>query len=141
MARLLVHHFVACERVAVSRAGPDNPYTLHGVSSGMAPVAVAPGQYRFDELWLFARYYASPGRYRVEVDVEWLDGPSGPVGVLALPILLPPVVVAAPEPVVSRAYRLANIPVPGVGRYAFRLSGGKRNRLLAEEFVLVRDLP
>ena len=77
MARLLVHHFIACERVAVSRAGPDNPYTLHGVSYGMAPVAVAPGQYRFDELWLFARYYAPPGRYRVEVDVVWLDGPGG----------------------------------------------------------------
>jgi hypothetical protein len=137
MARLHVKHLMACTRIEVAQAYPGNPYILHGVSYSFDRTATSTGG-RIDEMWLFARYFGDVGRYRVELDLVWDDDTRGPTSVLPLPQLLPPVVITAANPVLDRAHRFLFLPAPGVGRYTFRLSAGRKNRPVAHEFIEVR---
>ena len=137
--KIQVLHFLVCPRITVTTAGPENPYTLHDVN------------YRFDfapdrefplvepELWIYARFFNGRGRANFVVRVFWLDGPNGEeeTAMYALPPLLFP----GPEAVVNRAWKLAYVRFPGLGRYSFGLAWGMRTRILVGDTIDLRQMP
>lgn len=142
--RLTVQHLIACPLIEVQRAGPGNPYTLRDVSYEYLPSTDLSGGLRFEVMYLFARFFGRPGVYTLELDFVWQDDPAGPRSALALPTLLPPVRLADGQEVLSRAFRLMYLPIPGPGRYTFelyRVRSRRRNRLIGREFILVGSIP
>jgi hypothetical protein len=135
-AKLNVLHFLACPRITVTRGGPENPYTLHDVNY---PFDI-PSDREFPvvepELWVYLRVFRGRGRRELVVEVAWLDGPSGDEVVAVY--VLPPIHFRGPDEVACRGWKLAFVPFPGPGRYAFRLYSGRGRRVLAEDVIEVR---
>lgn len=135
--RFRVQHFIACPDIVVVRAAPDNPYTLRDVNYNLDVPADREWPIRFDEFWLYVRFYNGRGTRYFAVDVAWLDSPSGLQEVCSFD----PMTVPFPaDPVHSRALRVSAVRYPGPGRYRFRLRRSGKNRVLAEEYVNLRRL-
>jgi hypothetical protein len=138
MARPKLHvlHFLVCPRITVNRAGPENPYTLHDVNYPFELSADREFPVTEPELWGYLRVFNGRGRREFAIEVMWLDGPRGPE--VTAVYTMPPVTFLGPDEVVCRAWKLAFVSFPGLGRYSFRLGVGRRNRLLAEDVIEVR---
>lgn len=132
-----VQHMVLCPRISVTRAEPNNPYTLHDVRYTFRVEPDCEFPYVEPELWLFVRFmFGGRGKKDFIVRVVWLDAPGGEVdcGLFTLP----PVAYRAGALVVSRAWRLNFVSFPGEGRYAFRLLNKIAGPVLAHEYIEVR---
>jgi hypothetical protein len=137
MAKLKFHvqHFIACPDIVVVRAAPDNPYTLRDVSYNYDVPADQEWPIRFDEFWLYVRFFNGRGTRHFAVDVAWLDSPSGLEEICSFE----PLTVPFPgDPVHSRALRVGAVRYPGPGRYRFRLRRHGRKQVLAEEYINLR---
>lgn len=135
VARCRVQHFVACRRVEVIRATRDAPYTLHEVNYRYVVPEDAEWPAKLPSLWLFARFMNGTGKRHFTLGVIWLDGPQANETAVAyydLPVQFP-----ADAAVVARGWNVSGVRYPGPGRYAFRLSDDRRDRLLAAEYIEV----
>jgi hypothetical protein len=137
--KIRVQHFLACRGVEVEGSvEPDNPYTLRTVKYGYSVPADTEFPGELEEVWVFCRLLnlnGGTGRVEFVVEVVWIDGPNGEELTCYFPGLtafFPP-----GETVLSRAWRFARIRVPGQGRYEFRLRAGRRDRLVAQEFIQI----
>lgn len=130
-----IQHFVACPDIVVVRVAPDNPYTLRDVSYNFDVSGEQEWPIRFDELWLYVRFFNGRGTRYFAVDVAWLDSPSGERELCSFD----PLTVPFPaDPVHSRALRVSAVRYPGPGRYRFRLRRSGRKKVLAEEYINLR---
>lgn len=135
-AKFRVQHFVACPDVVVVRVAPDNPYTLRDVSYHFDVPADQEWPIRFEEFWLYVRFFNGRGSRYFAVDVAWLDSPSGVHELCTFDLLAVPF---PADPVHSRALRIEAVRYPGPGRYRFRLRRSGRNEVLAEEYIHLRS--
>lgn len=77
-------HFLVCPRITVTRAGPENPYTLHGANYPFdLPVdrefpTVEP------ELWGYLRAFNGRGQREFAVEVVDVGPPLTPAWAAAL---------------------------------------------------------
>jgi len=132
-----VRHFIACPDIVVVRAAPDNPYTLRDVNYNFDIPADQEWPIRFDEFWLYVRFYNGRGKRYFAVDVAWLDSPLGIEEICSFDPMTVPFPV---DPVHSRALRVSAVRYPGPGRYRFRLRRSGKKRVLAEEYINLRRL-
>jgi hypothetical protein len=134
--KLSVKHFIACRRIVTERAALDNPYTLVDVSYGYEVPADREWPVRFDELWLFVRFYNGSSTHRFTVSVWWHDGPGDEVRDVAhfdVTVRFPVGV-----RVLSRGWNVSAVWYPGPGRYQFRLTDDRTGRMVADEWITVR---
>lgn len=137
--RLTVQHFIACPDIKVVRAAPDNPYTLGDVNYHFDIPGDQEWPIRFDDMWLYVRFFGGKGKQAFGVDVFWLDAPNRPVLICEFD---PLVVAFRPgEPVHSRVWRIATVRYPGAGRYQFRLRDSDGTRAMAKEYINLRRSP
>jgi hypothetical protein len=132
-----VQHFIACPDIVVVQAAPDNPYTLRDVSYHFDVPAEQEWPIRFEEFWLYVRFFNGRGTRYFAVDVAWLDSPSGRQEICSFD---PLTVLFPADPVHSRALRVDAVRYPGPGRYRFRLRSSGRKAVLAEEYINLRSL-
>ena len=126
MGRLSVHHFVA--NLTTTRHGSSTTWNLLGVDYWFAHPAEIEFPRIVARLDLFTRFFVRRVKSaRFVVFVRWLDAPRpadrqihrSPVFRLTFP---PGIEVA------DRVFRLANVRLPGLGRYVFRLCRRRKPR-------------
>ena len=142
-----VHHWLVCRRgKAQSPVGPLNPYTLRGVSYRyVIPATIglsAVDPYPAKLVCVFARFYGGEGPVDFEIHVQWIDDPATVKSARAKPEVYGPFTVhfRPGEAVRDFLFRLRNVPLYGIGRYAVRLipvSSKKRVEVLATEYFEV----
>jgi hypothetical protein len=140
--RLRVHHWIAAlEARAIPPVGASNFYELLGVGHTHTFAADVEFPAAIAELNLFARFVNGSGVGHFEVEVYWLEAPEGERLVNYYP---PYQVTFRPnEPLRDYVFRLANIPIGGVGWHSVRLFRSKRRgrEVLANEYFYVVKLP
>lgn len=141
MAKPKIHvlHFLVCPRISVTRASPDNPYTLHDVNYPYEVSADREFPIVEPELWAYLRVFGGQGTREFAIEVWWLDHPNGPE--MTAIYTMPPVRFQDSNEVVCRAWKLAFVAFRGFGRYTFRLHLGPNHRLLSEDTIEVRKAP
>lgn len=137
--KIRVLHFLVCPRITVTRAVPNNPYTLHDVNYPYEVAADREFPIVEAELWAYLRVFGGRGRQEFVVEVSWLDSINGEE--LTAVYSMPPVNFLEPNEVVCRSWKLAFVAFPGLGRYSFRLHVGPNHKLLGEDTLEVRRAP
>jgi len=141
MARpsLSVQHFVACASIQPTSEGTNYPYNLIGISYVYGIPARTEWPAKLSDLWLFVRFFYGTKSRSFDVDVVWLDGPDGEAEVCTIPDY--EVNFGTNQSVASRAFHVANVRFPGLGRYTFCLRPTGKRQVLAREFIEIQRQP
>ncbi|MDB5309738.1 MAG: hypothetical protein JWO38_3940 [Gemmataceae bacterium] len=118
----VVRRVIVCAKVEVDRAEPGYPYTLRRVLNTIRHSTGQEFPFTYPELWVFAQYVDGAGSHQILLDLVRVDVADETV---IRQYRMPPVhMIAGRFFVLSRGYKISDVPFPEPGVYEFRVRCG-----------------